>query len=80
MGVLQKPLISVAAAWAKAIWYIAYFLVVLDRERMFIKITCFTLNQLINRTVCSRHQCAKTTVLNSHRCLIDAGVEKMNNI
>ncbi len=41
MGVLQKPLISVAAAWAawaKAIWYIAYFVVVLDRERMFIKI------------------------------------------
>jgi hypothetical protein len=27
-----------------------------------------------------KHQCRKTTVLSCHRCLINTGVEKMNNI
>jgi len=34
----------------------------------------------LNGTVCIRHQCRKTAVLSSHRCLINTGVEKMNNI
>ena len=33
-----------------------------------------------NRTACIRHQCKKTTVLSCHRCIINTGVEKMNNI
>jgi hypothetical protein len=33
-----------------------------------------------NRTACIRHQCRRTTVLSSHRCIINTGVEKMNNI
>ncbi len=33
-----------------------------------------------NGTSCIRLQCRKTTVLSSHRCLINTGVEKMNNI
>ncbi len=32
-----------------------------------------------NGTVHIRHQCRKTTVLSCHRCLINTGVEKMNN-
>jgi hypothetical protein len=27
-----------------------------------------------------RHQCRKTTALNCHRCLINTGDEKMNNV
>jgi hypothetical protein len=33
-----------------------------------------------NLTAWIRHQCRKTTVLTCHRCPINAGVEKMNNI
>ncbi len=33
-----------------------------------------------NRRVDIIHQCRKTTVLSYHRCLINTGVEKMNNI
>ncbi len=33
-----------------------------------------------NRTERIRHQSRKTTVLNCHRCLINTGVEKKNNI
>ncbi len=33
-----------------------------------------------NRTACIRHQCRKTTVSRCHRCLINTGVEKINNI
>jgi len=33
-----------------------------------------------NRTELVRHHCRKTTVLSCHRCLINTGVEKMNNI
>ncbi len=33
-----------------------------------------------NSAACIRHQCMKATVLNCHRCLINTGVEKMNNI
>ncbi len=33
-----------------------------------------------NRTVRNKCQCWKTTVLNYHRCLINTGVENMNNI
>jgi len=33
-----------------------------------------------NRTTHMRHQCRKTTALSCHRCLINTGVEKMNNI
>jgi hypothetical protein len=32
-----------------------------------------------NRTSCIRQQFRKTTVLSCHRCLINTGVEKMNN-
>jgi hypothetical protein len=35
---------------------------------------------LFNRTAHIRHQCRKTTVFSSQRCLIETGVEKMNNI
>ncbi len=35
---------------------------------------------LLNRTAHIRHQCRKTIVLSCHRCLINTGVEKMNNI
>jgi hypothetical protein len=38
------------------------------------------LNNAINGTVCIRHQCRKTTVLSCLRCLINTGVEKINNI
>jgi len=31
-------------------------------------------------TVHNRHQCKKTTVLSCQRCIINTGVEKMNNI
>ncbi len=44
----------------------------------------FTFSELAtiasNRTVRIRHQCRKTTVLSCHRCLINTGVEKINNI
>ncbi len=33
-----------------------------------------------NRRAHIRHQCRKATVLSCHRCLINTGVEKMNNI
>ncbi len=33
-----------------------------------------------NRTANIRHQCRKITLLSCHRCLINTGVEKMNNI
>jgi hypothetical protein len=33
-----------------------------------------------NGTARNRHQCRKTAVLGCHRCLINSGVEKMNNI
>jgi hypothetical protein len=33
-----------------------------------------------NGTAHIRHQCRKTTVLSCHRCLINSGVEEMNNI
>ena len=32
------------------------------------------------RTACIRHLCRKTADLNCHRCLINTGIEKMNNI
>jgi hypothetical protein len=34
----------------------------------------------VNRTACIRNLCRKTTVLNCHRCPINNGIEKMNNI
>ncbi len=34
----------------------------------------------VQQTACIRHQCRKTTVLSCYRCLINTGVEKMNNI
>jgi hypothetical protein len=34
----------------------------------------------INRTARIRHQLRQTTALSCHRCLINTGVEKMNNI
>ncbi len=37
-------------------------------------------NILDNRTAHIRHQCRKTTVLSCQRCLINTGIEKMNNI
>ncbi len=46
----------------------------------------FTKHQVVkmsiscNRTVHIRHWCKKTTVLNCHRCLVNTGVEKLNNI
>ncbi len=39
---------------------------------------CFVSDK--NRTAHIRHQCKKTTVLSCHWCLINTGVEKMNNI
>jgi hypothetical protein len=36
--------------------------------------------QVTNGRAHIRHQCRKTIVLNYHRCLINTGVEKMNNI
>ncbi len=33
-----------------------------------------------NRIAHIRHQCRKTTILSCHICLINTGVEKMNNI
>jgi hypothetical protein len=33
-----------------------------------------------NRTAHIRHRCRKATVLSCHRCLINTGVVKMNNI
>jgi hypothetical protein len=35
---------------------------------------------IFNRAAHSRQQCRKTIVLSCHRCLINTGVEKMNNI
>ncbi len=32
------------------------------------------------KTARTIHQCRKTTVLRCHRCLINTGIEKMNNI
>ncbi len=37
-------------------------------------------NYIRNGTTCIRHQCRKTAVTSCHRCLINSGVEKMNNI
>jgi len=36
--------------------------------------------QMANRTVHIRHQFRKTTVLSCHRCLINTGAERVNNI
>jgi hypothetical protein len=33
----------------------------------------------LNGTTHIRHQCRKTAVLSCHRCLINTGVEKVNN-
>ncbi len=33
-----------------------------------------------NRRAHIRHQCIKTTVLSCHRCLINTGIDKLNNI
>ncbi len=33
-----------------------------------------------NKRACIRHQCRKAAVLSCHRCLINTGVEKMNDI
>ncbi len=33
-----------------------------------------------NRPARTGHQCRKTILLSCHRCLINTGVEKMNNI
>ena len=33
-----------------------------------------------SKTAHIRHQCKKTAVLSYHRCLINTGFEKMNNI
>ncbi len=52
-------------------------------EQMFVEemfVGQMSLDQMSNRTAHIRHQCRKTTVLCSHRCLINTGVEKMNNI
>ncbi len=38
------------------------------------------LRDLFNRRAHIRHQCRKIFVLSCHRCLIDTGVEKMNDI
>ncbi len=38
------------------------------------------LNVGFNRTAHIRHHCGKTAILSCHRCLINTGVEKMNNI
>jgi len=35
---------------------------------------------LFNRTARIKHQCRKMTVISCHRCLINIGVEKVNNI
>ncbi len=35
---------------------------------------------IANGTAHIRHQCRTITVLSHHRCLINSGVEKMNNI
>ena len=45
-------------------------------------ISIFRLRLIKNsiRTALIRHQCSKTTVLSCHRCLTNAGVEKMNKI
>ncbi len=34
----------------------------------------------VGKTTRIRYKCRKVTVLNCHRCLINTGVEKMNNI
>ncbi len=36
--------------------------------------------QVNNRTSCNGYLSTKITVLSCHRCIIDTGVEKMNNI
>jgi hypothetical protein len=35
---------------------------------------------VMHRIACIRHQCRKAAVLSCHGCLINTGVEKMNNI
>jgi hypothetical protein len=42
-------------------------------------IHCFKLH-VSNRRACIRHQSMKTAVLSFHGCLINTGVEKINNI
>ncbi len=37
-------------------------------------------SDIFNRTAHIRQQCRKATVFSCHRCLINMGVEKMNNI
>ena len=39
-----------------------------------------TVNPACNRRARIRHRCRKTTAISGHRCLINTGVEKMNNI
>ncbi len=38
------------------------------------------MKNILNKRALIRHQCKKTTVLSSHRCLNSSGVEKMNKI
>jgi hypothetical protein len=45
-----------------------------------IKLFFFVTDKGDNRTARIRCICRKTTVLRCHRCLINTGVEKMNNI
>ncbi len=42
--------------------------------------TCSVFTNFVNRAPHIRHQCRKKTVFSCHRCLINSGVEKMNNI
>ncbi len=51
------------------VFYILYFL------RLF-----WLYNYTPNRPMHIRHQCRETTVFSCHRCLINTGAEKMNNI
>jgi hypothetical protein len=34
----------------------------------------------LNGAACIKHQCKKTTMLSCHRCNVNTGVEKMNDI
>ncbi len=45
-----------------------------------LKLQIMTLVEASNRTARIKHECKKTIVLNCHRCLINDGFEKMNNI
>jgi hypothetical protein len=45
-----------------------------------LSLTSFYFPYESNRTARIRHQWWKTAVLGCHRCLIDTGVEKLNNI